>query len=363
MIEFNLSEGDSIMKMKRSLILILALLIAISALFTSCNGPGGSSANQMDDVFFDDDIPVLDTKGDKKTDKNNGNSTSGSNSGGNTNATIANVGEYSGKPYVVLNANKPEFDDNELITDSYEVYSNLDHLGRCGFTMACIGRDIMPTEERGDISSVKPTGWINNRYDTDVVDGGYIYNRCHLIGFQLTGENANKQNLITGTRYMNLEGMLPFENMVADYVKETGNHVIYRVTPIFKGNNLLASGVQIEAYSVEDSGEGICFNIYAYNVQPGITIDYATGDNWVDGEQPGGNENGGGGSNTGTEAPDNTQDADYDYVLNTKSKKIHLPECSSVPTISEGNRANYSGSLDNLVDQGYTGCGNCKPLG
>lgn len=156
------------------------------------------------------------------------------------------VAKYSGTPYAELNNNTPTFEDDEITTESYEFYSELDELGRCGYTEACVGKDLMPTEDRESISSVKPSGWVNNKYDTELVDGGYIYNRCHLIGFQLTGENANKQNLITGTRYMNVEGMLPFENMVADYVKETGNHVMYRVTPIYDGNDLVACGVQLE---------------------------------------------------------------------------------------------------------------------
>lgn len=194
--------------------------------------------------------------------------------------TFEDVPEYSGQPYVVINDNDPEFSEEELTVASYEEYSPLDTLGRCGEAEACIGVDLMPTEERESISSVEPTGWMNRKYE--VVDGGYVYNRCHLIGFQLSGENANERNLITGTRYMNTEGMLPFENEVADYVRETGNHVMYRVTPVFCGNDLVASGVQLEAESVEDKGEGVQYNVYIYNVQPGIVIDYATGDNWLE---------------------------------------------------------------------------------
>ena len=189
--------------------------------------------------------------------------------------TDASIENYAGEAYSVLNDNVPTFTADELVLDSYEQYSPLDSLGRCGTAMANIGIDLMPTEDRGSIGQVKPTGWQTVKYD--IVDGKYLYNRCHLIGFQLTGENANKENLITGTRYMNVEGMLPFENMVADYVKETENHVLYRVTPVFAGDHLVADGVQIEALSVEDDGQGICFNVFVYNVQPGITIDYATG--------------------------------------------------------------------------------------
>ncbi|MDO4618531.1 MAG: DNA/RNA non-specific endonuclease [Clostridia bacterium] len=191
--------------------------------------------------------------------------------------SIENLPPFDGEtPYVVINENNPAFDEDEITNKSFEEYSNLDHLGRVGTATACIGKDIMPTEERGSIGSVKPSGWHTVKYD--IVDGKYLYNRCHLIGFQLTGENANEKNLATGTRFLNTEGMLPFENMVADYVKETGNHVMYRVTPYYDGDNLLASGFGIEALSVEDGGEGICFNIYAYNVQPGIEIDYKTGE-------------------------------------------------------------------------------------
>ena len=189
--------------------------------------------------------------------------------------TIEEIPDFSGNAYVAVNGNIPFFMPEEITDESYEYYSELDELGRCGVTMACIGVDIMPTEERGEIGSVKPTGWQSVKYD--IVDGKYLYNRCHLIGFQLAGENANKRNLITGTRYLNIEGMLPFENLVADYIQETKNHVLYRVTPLFDGDDLVAQGVLMEGWSVEDEGEGICFCIYAYNAQPGIIIDYATG--------------------------------------------------------------------------------------
>ena len=189
--------------------------------------------------------------------------------------SLEDIPEYNGKPYVYINSNVPFFNESDLTITSFEKYSELDSLGRCGVAVASIGKDIMPTEERGAIGSVKPSGWHTVRYQG--IDGNYLYNRCHLIGYQLSGENANENNLITGTRYLNVEGMLPFENMVAEYVEETNNHVLYRVTPIFEGNNLLASGVLIEAKSVEDNGKGIQFNVYCYNVQPGIEIDYKTG--------------------------------------------------------------------------------------
>lgn len=190
--------------------------------------------------------------------------------------SAADVAPYAGAPYTSVNGNQPYFTEADLTSQSYEFYSDLDGLGRCGAAYASIGIDLMPTEGRGDIGKIKPSGWHTVKYD--VVNGKYLYNRCHLIGFQLSGENANEKNLITGTRYMNVEGMLPFENMVADYVKETKNHVLYRVTPIFEGDNLIASGVLMEAESVEDKGEAILFCVYVYNVQPGIRIDYATGE-------------------------------------------------------------------------------------
>ena len=195
-------------------------------------------------------------------------------------ATISldEIPEYSGKPYVILQDNWPDFSAEDMTTEPFETYSELDRLGRCGTAYANICLEIMPTDFRGEIGQVKPSGWQTVKYDC--VDGGYLYNRCPLIGYQLAGENANKQNLITGTRYMNVTGMLPFENMVDDYVEETQNHVLYRVTPIFEGKNLVASGIQMEAFSVEDDGEGVCFNVFVYNVQPGVTIDYATGDSW-----------------------------------------------------------------------------------
>ncbi len=189
---------------------------------------------------------------------------------------LDSIPEFTNKPYVTINNNIPSFVEADYTTESYETYSELDGLGRCGVAMACIGTDIMPTKEREAIGMVKPSGWQIAKYDC--VDGKYLFNRCHLIGYQIAGENANERNLITGTRYLNVDGMLPFENMVADYVRETDNHVLFRVTPVFAGNNLVASGVQMEAYSVEDNGEGLSYNVYAYNNQPGIEIDYATGE-------------------------------------------------------------------------------------
>ena len=198
--------------------------------------------------------------------------------------TMDTLPSYAGEPHVVLYGNEPSFtEEDRTSTQAYEVYEPLDLLGRCGVTEACIGPELMPTEEREGIGMVKPSGWHTVRYD-DLIDGNYLYNRCHLIGYQLAGENANEANLITGTRYMNVEGMLPFENLVADYVRETGNHVLYRVTPDFRGVELVARGVQMEAWSVEDNGEGVCSHVYCYNVQPGVEIRYLDGESWQIGE-------------------------------------------------------------------------------
>lgn len=199
---------------------------------------------------------------------------------------LSDIPEYEGKPYVVINNNIPYFNEDEYTTESFEKYSELDDLyGRCGVAYANICKEIMPSEkEEREELTYKPTGWKQKNYKGKV-DGSYLYNRCHLIGWQLSGENDNKMNLITGTRYMNVEGMLPFENKVDDYFEKKENernHVLYRVTPIFEADNLVASGVQMEAYSVEDNGKGICFNVYIYNVQPGIVIDYKTGESWVE---------------------------------------------------------------------------------
>ena len=262
--------------------------------------------------------------------------------------SLGEVPQYSGSPFVELNDNQPGLSEEEFTTESFESYSPLDSLGRCGTAYACIGQDLMPTQDRESISEVHPTGWQTAKYD--FVDGGYLYNRCHLIGFQLTGENANEENLITGTRYMNVEGMLPFENMVTDYIKETGNHVIYRVTPIFEGENLVASGVTMEAISVEDDGEGICFSVYVYNVQPGVEIDYQTGESWESGEE-----------SSSSQLSQVSATEEEHYILNTKSQKFHLPECSSVDDMSESNKKEYYGTREELIEQGYEPCGNCHP--
>ena len=258
------------------------------------------------------------------------------------------IPDYSGSAYVVLNNNKPTFTESEITAKAFEKYSELDYLGRCGVAFACLGIETMPTEERGEIGMIKPSGWHLKKYDC--VDGKYLYNRCHLIGFQLSGENANDRNLITGTRYLNIEGMLPFENQVADYIEETCNHVMYRVTPIFEGDNLLCKGVKMEAYSVEDNGKGISFNVFCYNVQPSIKIDYETGENYL--------------IVTPTTTPEtlnSESNIEATYILNTNSKKFHSPSCSSVNKMAEKNKQEYLGNKNDLIAQGYSACGICKP--
>ena len=240
---------------------------------------------------------------------------------------LTSLPDYSGDPYVAVNDNVPCFTEDDYTTNSFESYSDLDALGRCGVAYACVGSDLMPTEDRESINSVKPSGWINVEYD-----GQYLYNRCHLIGFQLTGENANEKNLITGTRYMNVD----------------------RVTPVFEGDNLVASGVLMEAYSVEDSGEGVTFCVYAYNVQPGITIDYATGASAASGEDlPQ--------ASAPAQTTSGSEEETQQYVLNTSSMKFHEPDCSGVASMSDANRQDYTGSRQDLIDQGYTPCVICKP--
>lgn len=276
-------------------------------------------------------------------------------------ADLSDIPEYSGDPYVVIDDNVPDFSEEDMTTESFETYSELDSLGRCGEAYADIGEDLMPTGERESISEVTPSGWQSVQYDS--VDGGYLYNRCHLIGYQLTAENANEENLITGTRYLNVEGMLPFENLVADYIEETGNHVLYRVTPLFEGDDLVARGVQMEAYSVEDDGEGVEFNVFCYNVQPGIEIDYATGDSW---EEDGSDTESSSSADAESDSSDSSSgssssDTEATYILNTNTMKFHDPDCSSVSQMSESNKVEYTGSREDLISEGYSPCGNCNP--
>ena len=279
-------------------------------------------------------------------------------------ASKSSIPKYSGSATVAINNNVPEFGKTELVTTSFEKYGNLDKYGRCTVATACVGTDIMPTEDRGSIGSVKPTGWNQNKYPGIVnSEPPYLYNRCHIIGYQLTGENANEKNLITGTRYMNVEGMLPYENIVADYVKTTGNHVMYRVTPVFDGNNLLCSGVQMEAYSVEDSGKGVSFNVFCFNVQPGVIINYEDGSNKLD---EGFVITGGTGGEEVTRSVPTTDTTvqstkSSSYVANKNTKKFHIPSCGSVSDMKEKNKLYYDGTREELINQGYEPCKRCNP--
>ena len=366
---------------------ILALLLVLMLVFSTLCGC------ELLDSFM---------SGGENGGSENGGENGGSEGGesGGESPEVPSVGDLGSVPpfdgtrkYIIINDNVPFFED-EKRDGSYESFSELDSLGRCGVAIACIGRDLMPTEDRDDIGHVRPSGWHSVEYD--VVPGGNLYNRCHLIGFQLTGENDNEKNLITGTRDMNNEAMLPFENKVANYVRDTGNHVLYRVTPIFEGTNLVANGVLMEALSVEDNGEGIKFCIYAYNVQPGVTIDYFTGVNVANGEElpeidtddgrgeiaDGGDknedtsngdgtqdgegsdgENGGqeGGNASGGDNGSENLPTDCDYVLNTNSKKFHLPGKSCANSISDKNREEFFGTREELIEDGYEPCKICKP--
>ena len=280
--------------------------------------------------------------------------------------TLEDIPAYAGSPYTEIHDNVPFFNDEDLTAGAFESYSDLDALGRCGTAFANVCRAIMPTEKREEIGSVRPTGWHTVKYDG--IDGNYLYNRCHLIGYQLSGENANEKNLITGTRYMNVEGMEPFENMVADYVKETDGHVLYRVTPLFEGNNQLASGVLMEAESEEDRGGSILFNVFCYNVQPGITIDYADGSS--SGPAFTGSDAGGKTDGTKDQAPERenagdgknlqNQPAEAAYIGNCSTGKFHRPDCRGVARMSDANKVFFSTRKEAVAD-GYEPCGICHP--
>lgn len=258
---------------------------------------------------------------------------------------LSQIPAYSGSPYAVVSGNAPSFTEEDRAA-APETYAPLDELGRCGVAMAVVSRDTMPTEERGSIGMVRPSGWHTVRYD-DLIADRYLYNRCHLVGFQLAGENANERNLITGTRYMNVEGMLPFENEVADYVEATGNRVLYRVTPIFVGDELVARGVHMEALSVEDGGAGVSFNVFCYNVQPGIEIDYATGESWREQQEPARQQLGPAEGSA--------------YVVNVNTGKFHLPGCRSVGQMKEANKKEITAARDEMISWGYSPCANCNP--
>ncbi|MDO4663912.1 MAG: DNA/RNA non-specific endonuclease [Erysipelotrichaceae bacterium] len=264
--------------------------------------------------------------------------------------TLADIPEYSGQPYVEINGNVPYFEENEKTTTAFQHYFELDELGRVTMAYGSLGQEILPEEERGDISSIHPTGWVQNRYEC-IKDGQALYNRCHLIAFSLSGQNANPKNLMTGTRYMNVKGMQPFESRTLDFIRKTNKHVMYQVTPLFEGDNLVANGVLMQAKSVEDDGQGLSFNVFCYNVQPGICINYRTGENWLEQGQA---------ETSQTNNPQSDQQA-QDYVLNTRSHKFHDPSCDSVDDMSQRNRKDVHETRDDLIAQGYTPCQRCNP--
>lgn len=284
------------------------------------------------------------------------------------------VPAFEGNPYVYVNDGEPTFTDEQRAAEpGHEHYGELDELGRCTAAFAVVGPETQPTEKRGSIGEVRPSGWQMAKYD--FVEGKYLFNRCHLLGYQLTGENANERNLITGTRYLNVQGMLPFENAVADYVDATGNHVLMAVMPVFEGSELVARGVHMMAESVEDGGEGVAFNVFCYNVQPGVVIDYGTGESMLEedatplpdvsgaesapdtaSEGAGAGEASEKGATGSAEGKGTTE-----YVLNTNSKKFHLPSCSSVDQMSPKNREDVEDTRENLIAKGYDPCKRCNP--
>lgn len=330
-----------LLKFKNSLIMMLGVLLCLSGLI---------SCSITIDLSTDNNGQVIENSND--TNSSTQNTTADS-----SNITIDNIPAYSGDDYIILNNNIPNFSESDLTTTSFEEYAPLDDLGRCGVAYSNIGTDIMPTEKRESISSVKPSGWHSVKYD--IVEGKYLYNRSHLIGYQLTAENANDRNLITGTRYFNATLMLPYENMVADYIKETNNHVLYRVTPVFEGNNLVATGVQMEAKSVEDNGEGIEFNVFVYNVQPGITIDYATGDSALSGEEitntsSSSNSNSTSNNSSNTTSSNNTTSTEEIIIRgNSKSKIYHCPGQRDYENMADSDYLVNFNSEEEAISAGY----------
>ena len=319
--------------MKKTRLLLSSIVLSFVLLFSGCTDQTGTAQESGQSSVS------ANLSGNKDTGKL-GVSQEDSSNGTSVFFDLSSVPAYSGQPYVVINNNQPFFTQAEITTDEFQNYSELDSLGRCGAAYVNVSPDTLPNEKRGKIGMIKPTGWHTVKYDN--VDGRYLYNRCHIIAHCLTGLNAEPKNLITGTRYMNVDGMLPFESMVCDYVKETSHHVLYRVTPIFKDDNLVASGVLMEGQSVEDNEIQYC--VYCYNVQPGIEIDYATGDSHMSDSDI-------------TAVSEDTST----YILNENTKKFHRPDCASVSQMNGTNKKEYTGNRQELIDAGYSACGNCKP--
>ena len=371
------------LKLRKTAAITLCELLAIATIFTGCastdlSGTEGAGHVAVAEVAGEDSSGALGSK-----DKVDGPQDDLVNN--NSYVSLDAIPAYDGKAYVAVNNNEPFFTDSDMTTTAFENYSDLDSLGRCGVAYANICKDIMPTEERGKIGMIKPSGWHTVKYD--VIKDRYLYNRCHLIGYQLAGENANPKNLITGTRYLNVEGMLPFENLVADYVNNTGNHVLYRVTPMFSGSNLVANGVLIEAKSVEDNGGGILFNVYCYNVQPGVGINYENGDSWLDGTTPqkqsaqtdtpknegsqssagsGAGESGSSGSTTGSASSGSDSSAAENSAADSSNsetmvhitatgKKYHRAGCRTLK------KSDTEVTLDEAKSMGLSPCGICNP--
>lgn len=371
------------LKLRKTAAITLCELLAIATIFTGCasadlSGTEGAGHAVGAVVADEDSSGALSSK-----DKVDGPQEDLVNN--NSYVSLDAIPAYDGKAYVAVNNNEPFFTDSDMTTTAFENYSDLDSLGRCGVAYANICKDIMPTEERGKIGMIKPSGWHTVKYD--VIKDRYLYNRCHLIGYQLAGENANPKNLITGTRYLNVEGMLPFENLVADYVNNTGNHVLYRVTPMFSGSNLVANGVLIEAKSVEDNGGGILFNVYCYNVQPGVGINYENGDSWLDGTTPqkqsaqtdtpknegsqssagsGAGESGSSGSTTGSASSGSDSSAAENSAADSSNsetmvhitatgKKYHRAGCRTLK------KSDTEVTLDEAKSMGLSPCGICNP--
>ena len=371
------------LKLRKTAAITLCELLAIATIFTGCastdlSGTEGAGHVAVAEVAGEDSSGALGSK-----DKVDGPQEDLVNN--NSYVSLDAIPAYDGKAYVAVNNNEPFFTDSDMTTTAFENYSDLDSLGRCGAAYANICKDIMPTEERGKIGMIKPSGWHTVKYD--VIKDRYLYNRCHLIGYQLAGENANPKNLITGTRYLNVEGMLPFENLVADYVNNTGNHVLYRVTPMFSGSNLVANGVLIEARSVEDNGGGILFNVYCYNVQPGVGINYENGDSWLDGTTPqkqsaqtdtpknegsqssagsGAGESGSSGSTTGSASSGSDSSAAENSAADSSNsetmvhitatgKKYHRAGCRTLK------KSDTEVTLDEAKSMGLSPCGICNP--
>lgn len=394
------------LKLRKTAAITLCELLAIATIFTGCasadlSGTEGAGHAAGAVVAGEDSSGALGSKdnadgaqsGSDPAEADSGANGTGQADAGKPQEDLVNnnsyvsldaIPAYDGKAYVAVNNNEPFFTDSDMTTTAFENYSDLDSLGRCGVAYANICKDIMPTEERGKIGMIKPSGWHTVKYD--VIKDRYLYNRCHLIGYQLAGENANPKNLITGTRYLNVEGMLPFENLVADYVNNTGNHVLYRVTPMFSGSNLVANGVLIEAKSVEDNGGGIFFNVYCYNVQPGVGINYENGDSWLDGTTPqqsaqtdtpqnegsqssagsGAGESGSSGSTTGSvssgsdssaaenSAADSSNSETMVHITAT-GKKYHRAGCRTLK------KSDTEVTLDEAKSMGLSPCGICNP--